>query len=243
MTVTVRTMAAGVAVLLGAAVLGGCGLRQTHLQDSGTVSDPIRSVRLDSGDGGVTLVGTPGATAATVTRAVTYSGNTAPTGTSYGVQGGVLTLSGCGRHCTVDYTVELPADLPVSGQVDNGEVRLTAVGEVQVRTDNGAVTLDGVRGPVDVQTSNGHVTGRHLDGGPVRARTDNGAVELTTTTPQDVTVGTGNGAVTVAVAAGRYVVDTRTDNGAEDVRVQNDPAGQHRVELTTDNGAITLSPS
>jgi hypothetical protein len=243
MTGTARAMGLGAVALLGAAAVAGCGLRATHLQDSAAVDDVIRSVRLDSGDGGVTLVGVPGATTATVERAVTYTGNTAPTGTSFTVAGGVLTLSGCGSHCTVDYTVRLPAGLPVSGAVDDGAVELSSVGEVRVQTDNGGITLDGVRGALEVRTGNGHIVGRHLDGGAVTARTDNGAIDLTTATPQDVTAGTSDGSVTVAVAPGRYVVATSTDAGTRDVRVPNDPAGGHRVTLSTDSGGITLVPA
>ena len=39
-----------------------------------------------------------------------------------------------------------------------------------------------------------------------------------------------------------YRVDLRTDNGSTDNLVRTDPASDHVIDLSTDNGSITLRP-
>ena len=205
----------------GALALTGCGLLPTStFEDSAILSDPVRSVRLDVGDGRVTLRGRDGGTEVSLIRTVEYRGDRP--GVTYRVEDGVLVLSGCGRNCAVHYEVDLPAGLPVTGG-----------------TSNGALTLSRV-GALDLHTSNGRIEGTDLSGGGVDVETSNGAVEISTAVAQDIRVRTSNGEVTVTVPDGPYRVATDTNNGSRDVAVTDDPSATHSLDLSTSNGDITV---
>lgn len=208
-------------VAIVAATLSGCGLMFSQsFEDDTVVTEKITEVRFDGSDGTVTLNGDPAATEVSIHRRVEYRGSR-PEYATHQVEDGVLKLEGCGRGCSVDYELDLPADLPVRGETSNGDLRLFAVGEVDVRTANGSVTLDGAAGPVVV-------------------RTNNGRVELTLDTPQDILAETDNGDITATVPAGTYRVSTATDNGDLDIGIADDPDGEHRIDLTTSNGSISV---
>ncbi|MFI5747138.1 DUF4097 family beta strand repeat-containing protein [Streptomyces sp. NPDC051644] len=219
--------------------LGACGLIDWNtFEDDAHVAQKITSVRLDLGSGRVNLRGGAKTTEVSLHRSVRYRGDK-PEGASHRVENGVLVLGGCGRQCSVSYTVEVPEGIPVSGGASSGSVVLARVGPVNVTTHSGRIELDGVTGPADVHTSNGRIEGRGL-AGPVRARTSNGRIELTPVNPQDVRARTSNGAIVVTAPAGRYVVAASTDHGHEDIGIANDPAGDHRIDLATANGSITV---
>ncbi|GCD47116.1 lipoprotein [Streptomyces paromomycinus] len=231
--------------LAGVAVsgLGACGLtdRSTY-EDDAKLSANIKSVRLDSGSGGLTLRGKKSLDTVSVHRELRYRGER-PEKASHHVENGVLVLGGCGSNCSVHYTVVVPAGLPVTGETGSGAVNLSEVGAVRMTTSSGAVNLNGVSGAVDVRTSNGRIHGRGLRGNGVQARTSNGAVDLVTEIPQSVLAETSNGAISLTVPGGRhnrYRIAAETDNGHKSLNVPNDPAGTYRLDLTTANGAITV---
>ncbi|MFH8678985.1 DUF4097 family beta strand repeat-containing protein [Streptomyces lydicus] len=241
-----RVRAVGAAALACTGVLGisACGLLPGKtFRDDAVVPTKITAVRLDSGSGDVTLRGgtaPDGGSSGTVGvhRAVTYHGHR-PERATHRVEDGVLVLGGCGDGCSVDYTVALPAGLPVSGKTSNGALDLSGVGAVEVRTGSGGVELDGVTGPVDVRTTNGRITGRALSGSHIDAETTNGEIDLTAATPQSVRARTSNGSLTVRVPEARYRVSATTGSGGKDISVPDDPSGTLRLDLTTGNGDIT----
>ncbi|GAA2469746.1 DUF4097 family beta strand repeat-containing protein [Streptomyces thermolineatus] len=237
------SLAVAVAVLIGAGGLGACGLLPGEtFEDDAVLSEAITSVRLDNDSGRVELRGGKDLTEVSVHRSVDYRGDR-PEGATHRVENGVLVLGDCGGSCSVSYTVDLPAGLPVSGGTSAGSITLSGVGEVAVTTGSGSIALNGVTGPVDARTSNGRITGRGLEGGPVRVQTSNGAVDLTVSAPQDVRAHTSNGAVELTLPAGRYRVSATTSNGEKDIGVPDDPAGKHRIDLVTSNGDITVRPA
>lgn len=207
-----------------AGMLSGCGLVFSEsFEDDSTISEEIVAVRIDGSNDEVTLRGSSTATEVSMHRKVEYRG-VRPEDPTHRIEDGVLVLGGCGSRCSVEYELDLPAGLPVSGETDNGAIRLSGVGDVDVRTDNGPITVDGAAGPVSVQTSNGDV-------------------DLTLDTPQDVRAETDNGEITATVAEGTYQVSAETDNGDLDIGIPDDPGGEHRIELSTDNGSVTVRSS
>lgn len=227
------------AVALAGAALSGCSPAKSSFQDDATVSERITAVQLATDAGNVTVEGEPGVTQVSVHRLVEYR-NDKPGGTTR-VENGTLVLGGCGDDCSVSYTVEVPAGLPISGGTSAGEIRLSRVGEVTVHTNAGGIALDDVGGPVDVHTSSGSIVGTTLRGQRVQARTSNGDIRLTPATAQDITARTSNGAITLTVPAAAYHVTTSTSHGNIRVGVGDDPRGRYRLDLTTSNGDITAS--
>lgn len=225
---------------IGAWGISACGLVPGKtFKDDAAVSKKITAIRLDSSSGAVTVRGDKsgaGDATASVHRSVTYHGDRP--GATQHVEGSVLVLGGCGEKCSVNYTVEAPEGIPVSGATSNGAVKLTKVGAVDVTTSSGEVELDGVAGAVDVHTTNGRITGRGLAGNHIGAETSNGEIDLTPATAQSVRAKTTNGAITVTVPKGHYRIATKTSNGDKNITVANDPAGRYRLDLTTSNGNI-----
>lgn len=231
---------AAVAVLVGGA-LGGCAFLAPpeRFNDTTTVEDAITTIEIVDPRGSVTVRGVEGATETTVARQVSYRGER-PEGETHEVQGDTLELGGCGRRCSVDYTIDVPAGADVRGQTSNGAVELRAVGEVEVGTNNGRIELEDVQGGVDVQTSNGRIEGDDLNGDGIRAETSNGAIDLELGTAQDVEARTSNGSIELTVPADSYRIATDTSNGGVDLGVANDPDGRFTLDLRTSNGSITI---
>ena len=235
-----RLLGAVAAAGIGAGALGACGIVPGEtFEDGAELSQKITSVRLDDSSGGVTLRGKETLTDVSLHRRVEFDGDR-PKGPTHRVENGVLVLAGCGKGCSVSYTVDLPRRIPVSGRVTAGGIDLSGVGKVDVRTSSGAVDLDDVEGPVDVHTTNGRINGRGLKGDHVRAETSNGAIELAPATPQDVDAKTSNGAISVTAPDGSYKVSAHTSNGDKKIGVRDDPSGDHELDLATTNGAITV---
>ncbi|MFF1700009.1 DUF4097 family beta strand repeat-containing protein [Streptomyces sp. NPDC058257] len=231
-------------VTAGVAVGGisACGLARENFEDDTTLSQKITSVRLDSGSGGITLRGKEGAIEVNLHRYVEYGGDR-PAGATHRIENGVLVLRGCDDDCSVAYTVDLPAGVPVTGETSSGEVSLSRTGAVKVTTSSGAIDLDDVNGSVEVRASSGAITGRGLKGGPISATTSSGAIDLAVSSPQDVQVEAGSGAATLTTPDGRYRVTTKSDSGGKNIAVSDDPSGTHRLDLTTGSGAITVKRS
>ncbi|MFJ2581668.1 DUF4097 family beta strand repeat-containing protein [Kitasatospora aureofaciens] len=237
----------GALVIVGtvAMAIGGLSacspMSRSSFQDDATVTEQVTAVRLDTDAGSVTVQGKAGATQVSVHRAVEYDRDR-PGGTTR-VENGVLVLGGCGDDCSVGYTVEIPAGLPISGKTSAGEIRLSQVGEVSVRTSSGGITLDGVTGPVDAHTSNGSIHGTALQGDRIRAQTSNGEIRLSPAKAQDVTAKTSNGTITLTVPPAGYHVTTSTSSGGIHIGVADDPAAPYRLDLSTSNGGITVQTS
>lgn len=238
-----RRLLGAIAAGVSLSALSACNLLPgTTFKDESVVTEEIKSVRLDSGDGNVTIKGAENADQVSIQRSVDYRGDK-PQGKSHSVEDGVLVLAGCGSDCSVSYTVELPAGLPVSGGTRNGSITLSRVGDVDVSTGDGAISLDQVSGKINVRSSNGRIDGTGLAGTSVKAQTSNGAVDLTLSKPQGVWVKTNNGKVDLTVPEHSYQVTTTTSNGKQNVNITEDPQGEFLLDLTTGNGHININPA
>ncbi len=241
-----RNWGIGVLVVAAGLAAGGCTNFSTLLppqsvSDTKTYDQTITSIKLDAHSGDVSVQGQTGITKTTVVRTIKYRDGSAPTQDTYRFDGGVLTLAGdCGDNCSIDYQVTAPAGLPVSGQTTAGDISLTKVGTVDVGTTSGDVDLSDVTGTIKAHTTNGKVTGTGLRGGGIQANTTNGAVELTLAEAVDVTARTTNGQIRMVVPDDGYRVSTDTHNGSRKIRITDDPAGKHTLDLNTDNGDIRV---
>ncbi|WP_056728003.1 DUF4097 family beta strand repeat-containing protein [Agromyces sp. Soil535] len=237
-----RASVAAAATVMVVGTFGGCALLAPphRFSDETTVSGEIRAIELVDPSGSVTVRGVEGATETTVERTVSYRGERS-FGETHELDGDTLELHGCGRRCSVDYTIDVPAGVDVSGSTSNGAIKLRAVGEVDVETNNGRIELEDVAGGVQAETSNGRIDGRDLSGDGVRVSTSNGAIELSLGEPQDVEASTSNGAIEVTVPPDSYRVLTDTSNGSTEIGVPNDPDGAFTLDLRTSNGSITVT--
>ncbi|MFE4861362.1 DUF4097 domain-containing protein [Streptomyces sp. NPDC056670] len=235
------------AVGLAAGGLAACGsigsLNQQSFEDDSALSGKITSVRLENGSGGVTVNGTDGGSAS-LHRKVQYDkGATKPSGATHRIEGGVLILGGCSGSCSVKYTVQVPAGIPISGDVSSGEVSLHKVGAVSVSASSGDITLDEVSGAVKVKTTNGEISGTGLAGGGIDTQTGSGDIHLTPSKPQNVQITAGSGDVSLTVPSASYRVTVKTGNGDKNIKVPNDPAGKYEIGLKTGSGDVSVKSS
>lgn len=238
----VRIPVAAAVTAMIAFTLGGCALLTPaqRFSDETTVQGDIKTIELVDSNGSVTVEGDADATEVTVERTVSYRGER-PTDETHEANGDTLELHGCGRRCSVEYTIEVPGRVDVRGSTANGAIELSAVGEVEVQTSNGRIELDDVTGGVNAETSNGRIIGRDLNGDGVRVTSTNGAIELELGEPQDVEAHTSNGAIRLEVPSDSYRVSAETSNGSTDIEVPNDADGRFSLDLRTSNGSITVS--
>ena len=172
--------ASGLALV--AASLTSCGVEESrNCEDDGALSGAITSVRLDDRAGGVTVGGVENGSH-WLRRTVPFQGER-PEGATHRIEGRVLILGGCGTRCSVQYAADVPAGLPVGGEVSGGAVRPARVGEVEVSTGSGGVELDGDTGTVPTRTTNGRIDGKGIGGDRIGARTTNGRIDLAPRTP------------------------------------------------------------
>ena len=148
--------------------------------------------------------------------------------------------------CRVDFTVEIPADLPITINGSNGTVRVRgATASIDVDTENGSIELEDISGDIRATNDNGRITGRRLTSQVVDTATDNGRIELSfVDPPQSVSGRTSNGRIEVIVpdVDVLYRVDLQTDNGSTDNAVRTDPSSDHVIDLSSGNGSITVRP-
>ncbi|NUQ98405.1 MAG: DUF4097 family beta strand repeat protein [Streptomyces sp.] len=234
-----RVLASATVAALAVGGLSACSaFGHKSFEDDAEVSQKVTSIRLDTRDGGVKVEASAGTSTVSVHRKVDYRGDK-PGGTFH-VDNGALTLSGCGEDCGVDYTVKVPAGLPVTGGTSNGGLSLTDVGTVDVHTTNGEIAVAGATGPVKLRTSNGGVDVKGVRGGGIDTQTSNGGVTIQTAVPQNITARTTSGNLTVTAPPARYQISADTSSGDKNVAFQNDPSGRYRLDLSTTNGALTV---
>ncbi|MER7322010.1 DUF4097 family beta strand repeat-containing protein [Streptomyces albidoflavus] len=238
-----RPAALAALLVLALGGLTACGLaRADEARDDQRVRGEVSSVRLDSVAGAVTLRGDRAATSVRVQRALRYQGER-PEGATHRVQDGVLVLSGCGPDCSVAYTVDLPAGVPVSGSAGSGRVHLANVGTVDVSTTDGPVEVTGATGRVAVRTGDGRVKGRDLYGDGISVRTTSGVVDVVPATAQDVSATTADGSIIVSAPPAAYRIAAVTAHGTRAVTLTDDPNGEYRLDLHSGGGTITVRPS
>ncbi|OLT31749.1 hypothetical protein BJF79_00815 [Actinomadura sp. CNU-125] len=228
----------------GTIALAACDVSFASLGPGGTFRDGtelpsrITAVRIDVAEGGVTVRG--GDAKPNLRRTVRYRDDR-PEGATHRVENGVLILGGCPRDCSVSYTVDVPAGVPVSGGASGGSLHLHGAGEVNVTTGAGSIGLAGVTGPIKARTSNGRIEGHDLRAERILAETANGDITLVPSVPADVRAVTSNGDITVTVAGGPYRVSATAGNGRERITVPTGPSAVHHLALTSTNGGVTAT--
>ncbi len=246
---------------LGGIVLIGVGLATalgwgwgSDFDNTGTVSQTIRSVKLE-GDAGSVKIRT-GSGPSTVHEEVSYHWRSKPSGPFYRVDGDQLVLGDCGVNCSVDFEVVVPRGVPVTGTVDSGGLDIAGVSSVDVHADSGQARVEDVSGAVklvldsgsidlrdvgevQLQSDSGSITGRDVRG-PVDVTSSSGSVDFTLAQANDVKVHADSGSIELAVPGGPYRVEGNSDSGHREFGVPTDGSAQHVLDLTTASGSVTV---
>jgi DUF4097 and DUF4098 domain-containing protein YvlB len=250
---TTAVLAGGVAAVLSAVALAGCGVAGRHFSDERTDEVAVTEITIDGGSGSVTVA--PGSDGSVrVQRRVSY-GARKPAETAR-IDGTVLRLdTDCGFACSVSYTVTAPPNVRVSGRNGSGAVDLRGVSSVAVSVGSGAVRVHDASGDVSVETNSGSIAVQGVRGN-VRAHAGSGAITLTEvsgTVIADTSSGairgrqlsgsrtdanTSSGSLTLELASAQDVI-AETSSGSVHVTV---PAGtSYRVNARTSSGRTTVT--
>jgi|GEM_PF-1061526 len=211
------------------------------------VDDPsVRVLEVDVDRGALRVVGAD-VTEITVTSRI--SEGLRETGNDVRVEGDRLVVeSTCpdlgGTWCSVDHTIEVPSGLAVVVRAADGSITLQDLrGVVDVRGDNGSIRATDVSGPsLRLESDEGSIGGLRLDVAAASASSHNGSVRLEfDSAPTNVTATSDNGSVTVVVprTGEAYRVEIDSDNGSVTNDVPNDPAAERTIVVDSVNGSVT----
>jgi DUF4097 and DUF4098 domain-containing protein YvlB len=138
-------------------------------------------------------------------------------------QGSTLVLD-CGDSCNLDYEIRVPDGVNVTAETGSGDME-----------------LEGALGAVTLQAGSGDVDG-NLAARTVATRTGSGDVALRLgIAPEQLTANTGSGDVDLSLPdAQTYLFDTRTGSGDIDNDLPQTGTADHRVQIQTGSGDITI---
>jgi hypothetical protein len=142
--------------------------------------------------------------------------------------------------CSVRYTIEVPSDIEVRADTDNGRLTVRGIaGAVDLSADNGAVEVADLSGNLTINGDNTSVTATQLTSDRVIAETDNGSLTIELLEPPtSVEARSDNGSIEVVLpeTEDAYRLDITTDNGdvLDDIRAS--PDSPRHVLIETDNG-------
>jgi hypothetical protein len=149
-----------------------------------------------------------------------------------------------GWGCQSSFEITVPPGTVLTGGTSNGAITLMGLdGPVNIFTSNGAVAMSDVSSDVDVRTSNGAISGSDMTSDALEANTSNGSIDMDfADAPSDLRLDTSNGRVEVVLPADSppFALSTSTSNGTVTTEIRTDPAASDTIEIETSNGDITV---
>jgi type II secretory pathway component PulJ len=216
---------AAVAVLAGVRSVGGAGTQTKRLETTTQAS----SVQIGNDCGQVTVREGSQGVVRTEARITTLWRT--PTVTSREV----------GDSVVVD--VQCP---PFSGGVRLA-VEVPPAAAIQARSSAGGVQVDGVSGPLTLESSAGSVQGEDLASAQVQAQSSAGSVTLRWSDdadPQSIDATSSAGSVTVQLPdnpSTAYRVDADSSAGSTQVEVRTDPSATRTVRAQSSAGSVLVT--
>jgi Putative adhesin len=237
-------------LLFGGTQVASALAHEERTEVSEFAADGLQSVHVDNAAGSVRIVGVEDTDTVTVTARI--SDGWRATGHDVQRDGDRLVVEGTcplflSDWCSVRYTIEMPSDLAVMANADDGGVTVTDVAaDVEASSDNGRIELARIEGDVVLHSDNGSVTATGIrQASRADAASDNGDVRLEfIDSPDDVVATSDNGSVDVVIpddGAIAYRVDAESDNGTASFPVRTDPDGDRTITATSDNGDVTVT--
>jgi hypothetical protein len=211
--------------------LAGCSATEkvNEAKQSYQFSEPIVALKVDARAAQVSIATADGPT--TVTETVRFTGDKPATTHELAGQTLRLSQSGCtgaNLTCNVDYQIRVPRQAAA-----------------QVTTQSGSVAVHSLAGPLDVTSDAASVTGDGLSSSRTTVATKAGFVKLTyQNAPGESTVSTDAGAIELKVPGGpSYAVKITKRLGVDNVTVPQDANSPRKINIHTNVGAVTVSPS
>jgi hypothetical protein len=237
-------------LLFGATQVASALAHEERTEVSEFDAGGLRSVDIDNAAGSVRIVGVEDADMVTVTARISEGWRS--TGHDVRREGDRLMIEGTcpvflADWCSVRYTIEMPSDLAVAAEADDGRVTVTDVAaDVEASSDNGRVELARIQGKVVLHSDNGSVTATGIrQASRAEATSDNGDVRLEfVDPPDDVVASSDNGSIEVVLpdTGELYRVDAHSDNGTVSTGgVGTRPGSNRTITADSDNGDVTIT--
>jgi hypothetical protein len=246
----------GVILLVVAAGLAFWQFGDKDSDDTHKVDDKITTVQLAAGHSDITInVSDDDTTTVQEQRKYWFFKH----GDAYSVKDGVLKLDGdCGWQCSADFEVTVPRGTKITGENGSGDLELSGVAGVDVKSRSGEVTLREINGDVnldltsgdvsvsdltgklDVKANSGDIEAAGLKGGPVDVETSSGDIELQLAEANDVRVKGTSGDIEITAPGGDYKVSTESRTGDVENSLGNSADASHSLTATTTSGDIEL---
>jgi DUF4097 and DUF4098 domain-containing protein YvlB len=141
------------------------------------------------------------------------------------------------RNYAVDFRITLPPNVRLNLATSNGPVVVASMkGDVDVNTSNGGVDLRGIEGRVRADTSNGPIVVKNVRG-DLELDTSNGAIDVAASGDKFIRCTTSNGEVRMTAVRGNSHI--RTSNGRIQLQIVELPAAPS-IEARSSNGGVTV---
>jgi hypothetical protein len=138
------------------------------------------------------------------------------------------------RNVWIDYEITVPADTAVRSRASSGDLTLEGLhGKMDLQSTSGDFRLRDLSGEIHLEASSGDVSAESI-AGPVEARTGSGDIRMEQSGPGDVNVQTGSGNIELRGLNGSL----RAEAGSGDLRIEGTQAGAW--EIRTGSGDVEL---
>jgi hypothetical protein len=180
------------------------------------------------------------------------SGTAAKPGhSSWTLTGDTLRLSidctGLVLSCGARFEVTLAPGVSVVVHSGAGAVSVDGLtGPVVIDGGSGSVRVAGTSGPLRISTGSGDITGSAIRSVSVRARSNQGSADIGfAAAPRlvEVSCGSGNATARVPVAGHRYQVQVSSGTGAARSAVPDDIRSANLVRVTSEQGSAEVRPA
>lgn len=219
---------------------------RTRTVSSSTVTPPGTQVRVDSGNGNVTIH--PSTDAQLHIETTVSYGLRKPKITQTGGVAGIRLRADCAwfdSQCEVDYDIAVPVGQDVVVAAGSGDIAVSDLATAaELSTGSGDVVVTRLTGPtVNVRTGSGDIRVKSSRVPSLVTRTGSGDVVAEfAAPPTDVEARTGSGDVLLVVPDAAYAVDVDTGSGDRTIEVPTDPSSELTLLIRTGSGDVRVRP-
>ena len=221
--------------------------RETQRQTYDRAVTRIVLDHLDSSD--VVVRAKAGATGVAVERKLRWNGDSPDIHETW--QGDVLTIAvdcpgwSIGRECTVDYTLDVPANVAVEADLSSGDITLDGLaGPARVATSSGDIRVRGFAGDsLDARSTSGDLVLDNLSATSLKAEATSGDLRATfAAAPTTVDAACTSGDVTLVLPRGdmTYRLHLEATSGDLDSEIANTEGGTGSISARTTSGDVKI---
>ena len=143
------------------------------------------------------------------------------------------------RQVQIHYTVTVPANARINGDVGTGNLEISGIqGRLVASTGTGDIRLDDVTGEARLTIGTGDINAEHADGN-LTFETGTGSIQLRASRATRAQVGTGTGDISLDSVRGELLAHTGTGN----ISVSGTPSSTWRVDTGTGNISFRAEPN